>query len=516
MSIIKAADIRLKIRPVLLGLEHKYFYEGPCRFGQGEALQPGFDKFANEDLFTMFLSQLDKYKPEGVDVLEPVRIGRTDDWENTLEMWEKMRLGMVEADAAFFFTNIGLDDIVVDFAMRFDTPVIVDPESAFSPITDYAAVKAKDPAKEFYAPMCWSETTKLLAALRAKKVIRNTRILLVNRFNSNVSFSSVDTFTNHELITKRLGARFRYVNAHELLDQMSLLPEGGNHTTPGRVTPNITPEDLKEAEAMADELIGGAEVADISRQYLLNSLVAYLTVRKNLDLLECNGFTAPCPDICSTRRINEMKFTFCLTHSLMMEQGIPSSCEYDADSVLSQQALIAVSGQCPYMGNTTPLPYEEKEGTFMSLARWPSDDVKAKLIAENPRNLYVMEHSVANRCYRKPTEKGKYGLRHFAHEQKFGAVLRYDFDQDAGQTVTLCRFSPDGSKLFIARGEVVCGDGYNANNCNNLVIFRVTDQLDCYKKQCLVGNHVALVYGDYTGELRELAEVLGVEPLISL
>ena len=39
MSIIKAADIRLKVRPVLLGLEHKYFYEGPCRFGQGEALE---------------------------------------------------------------------------------------------------------------------------------------------------------------------------------------------------------------------------------------------------------------------------------------------------------------------------------------------------------------------------------------------------------------------------------------------------------------------------------------------
>ena len=58
MSIIKASDIRLKVRPVLLGLEHKYFYEGPCRFGQGEALQPGFDKFANEDLFNMFLSQL--------------------------------------------------------------------------------------------------------------------------------------------------------------------------------------------------------------------------------------------------------------------------------------------------------------------------------------------------------------------------------------------------------------------------------------------------------------------------
>ena len=103
-----------------------------------------------------------------------------------------------------------------------------------------------------------------------------------------------------------------------------------------------------------------------------------------------------------------------------------------------------------------------------------------------------------------------------AHDQKFGAVLRYDFDQDIGQTVTMCRFSPDGSKFFISRGDIVCGDGYNANNCNNLVIFRVRDQKDAYKKQCLVGNHVALVYGDYTEQLIQLAEVLGVEPLVSI
>ena len=120
------------------------------------------------------------------------------------------------------------------------------------------------------------------------------------------------------------------------------------------------------------------------------------------------------------------------------------------------------------------------------------------------------------RCFRKPTEKGRYGLQHFAYEQKFGAVLRYDFDQDAGQPVTLCRFSPNGDKLFIAKGEVVCGDGYTLNNCNNLVIFRVKDQMDCYKKQLQVGNHVALVYGDYTEELIALAEVLGIEPLVSI
>ena len=58
MSIIKAADIRLKVRPVLLGLEHKYFYEGPCRFGMGEALQPGYDRLANAQKVQQFLGKV--------------------------------------------------------------------------------------------------------------------------------------------------------------------------------------------------------------------------------------------------------------------------------------------------------------------------------------------------------------------------------------------------------------------------------------------------------------------------
>ena len=106
---------------------------------------------------------------------------------------------------------------------------------------------------------------------------------------------------------------------------------------------------------IADELIGQASECEIAREYVINSVQACFVVRKHMDEKDCNGFTIPCPAICSTRRMHEMKFTFCLTHSLNMESGIPSSCEYDANSVLSQWTLIAVSGHMPYMGNTSPI-----------------------------------------------------------------------------------------------------------------------------------------------------------------
>ncbi len=508
----KAETIKLKVRPVLLGIWHRYFYEGPCRFGKGEALEVGYDKLATEQAFKVFMDNVQNACPEGVELMEPVRVWRTDDWENTEDMWDALKDACTGADVCFLRTTIGIDDLDVEFAERFDVPMIINPESNFSPSSIHAAVKAKNIDREIYVPQDWTHVTKLFKALRAKKVINSTRILLATRFNSDVSYSSCDTFSNHDLVTKNLGVHFRYVNVHELLDQMSPAVEGGNPTTPGRLTPDLTDEDMKEVEALADEIIGHAESVDCERKYLINSLIAYVTVKKNLELKDCNAFTVPCPDVCSTRRLNEMQFTFCLTHSLNMENGIPSACEFDADAALSQQVLIAVSGKRPYMGNTTPIPYENGK-LFPLFGLTP--EIQDKLIKENPHNLYFMQHSVPNRHFVDNEKQGKYALKHFAYEQGFGAVLRYDFEQDKGQVITICRFSPDGSKLVIGRGEIVTSAGYDLNNCNGMVIFRVKDAEDMWEKQIYAGNHMALVYGDYVEELKDLAKVLKIEALVS-
>ena len=507
----KASDIKLKVLPVLFGMEHLYYYEGPCRLVDGEALQPGFDKIGNEMFWKGFLDNIAKYMPAGVEVLEPVRGGRTDDWDNKEDMWETFAQAVSGADVAFVFSNLGVDDLAIEFHLRFSIPMVICPTSSYSPTQVYAALKAKGRGEELYAPMSWTRVPLLFTALRARKVIRSTRILLASRGSSTVSYASPDTFADQDRITRKLGVLFRHVSIHEVMDQMSPALPGGNPTTPGRRTLDLTEEDRAEMERMADELLGGAQYADVERQYLLNSLAAYLTVKKHMDFADCNAFTAPCPDACSTRRMNEQKFTFCLTHSLLNEQGIPSACEFDANSALSMQALIAVSGQSPYMGNTSPLPYEN--GGFMPLAGL-SEERKAALLAD-PENLYYMHHSVPHRCMRRPDEREPYGLNHFAYEQKFGAVLRYDFERDRGQVVTVCRFSPDGEKMLIGRGEIVGGDGFQMPNCRTTVIFRVKDQEDFYRKQLEVGNHCALVFGDYTRELAALAEVLGVEALMA-
>ena len=509
MSIVKANDVILKVLPLSATAEHLYYYEGPCRFGHGEALQPGYDRLANAQRDKKFMDDLRMSIPENVELMEMCHIGRTDDWDNKEAQWERVKPAADACDAVVVVSGIACDDLVVEFGERFDRPVIV-AESTASAVGVAAALNAKH--REVYSVFRWEQLTRLLNTLRARKVIRTSRFLLATRFGSPVSYSSIDTFNSYETITRKLGVRFRFINVHELLDQMSPAQEGGNHTTPGRKTLDLTPEDLAEAERITDGLIEGADEALIRRDMLLKSVIAYVTVRKNMDDKDCCGFTVPCPDVCSTRRLNQMQFTFCLTHSLNLEQGIPSCCEFDVCGVLSMQALMAVSRKCPYVGNTLPVVFND-EGTCGGLGT--TREQVAKLKAMGGGNFYLMQHSVAHRRIKDEKCDANYTLRPFAIDQEFGAVMRYDFDADTGREMTLCRFSPDGEKLFIARGHVLLGDGFNMGNCAQVVYFRVADDEDFFNKQCQAGMHLCMVYGDYIRPLRDLAVSLGVEPVIA-
>jgi len=503
----KGSEIRLNVRPVFVGFIHEYFYEGPCRFGKGDSLTPEYDRIMAQSLYKEFQQEVKANMPEGVNLLDAIYVERTDSWDTKEEMFEKMAQDIENVDLYIFGTGIGRIDILIEFAQRYRKPLIVQPTLYCQPLIASAAISNRD--LEVYAFLDWGDVATQLRVLRVRKVLQKTNMLLCTRFNSTNAFSANDSFFNLEDVKNRLGVKFRYINVHELLDQMRFASPEGNHTTPGRVTPNLTQAELDEANRLADELLAGADSPQIEREYLVNSLIAYVTVKKNLDLYDCNAFTVPCPDVCSTRRINEMKFTFCLTHSLLNEEGIPSSCEYDINSALSMMVLTNISGNAPYMGNTSPVVLEN--GRPRRLDRFDEHDLAG---LEDITNLYYTLHSVANRKLKGINEKaGNYNLRHFAYEQGFGAIFRYDFKQDVGQPITMARFSPNMKKMFIARGEIVGGGGYDSDNCNGYVLFRVASQKEFYKKQSYFGNHIPLVYGDYFEELIRLAESLDIEPV---
>lgn len=500
-------DIKLNVRPITIGLIHKYYYEGPCRFAAGDALKPEFDIILNAQQFEDNKIWFKENMPDFVNLMEHIYVERTDDWDKSDEIFEAMCQDSDQVDLYLVGSHIGRDDIIIELAQRTGKPIALDPANNFSRQQISAALTSR--GFEAYMARSWTELNDMLKVLRVRKVLRETKVLLVTRFNSQASFSSSDNFLCLEMVTKKLGTKFRYLNIHEFMDQMTPAVPEGNHTTPGKITPDLNDDDMLEVKRLADELMSTASEVQVARQYLENSLIAYVTAKKNLDLWDCNAFTIPCPDMCSTRRVNQMKFTMCLTHSLLNEQGIPSGCEYDINAVLSMMALTTLSGKEPFQGNTAPIAIENGKPLVSSYIA--AEDLKS---IKPLNNLYFSQHSVPGRYFKGiDGPASAFALRHFAYDQKFGAIMRYDFKQDIGQTITLARFTPDCKKIFIGKGEIVGGGGYDLQNCNGYVVFRVPDQTDFYKKHKLAGNHLPWVYGDYTEKLVQLAELLELEVL---
>ncbi|MCR5082559.1 MAG: fucose isomerase [Parasporobacterium sp.] len=505
----RGLDVKLNVKPIFLGLSHQYYYEGPCRFAGGDGLQPEFEKIFTQNLEKEYFANVEKAMPlEAVNMLEPVTFTCYDDWRIPEEMFEKMTTDPSGKEVDVFMISAGIarSAYVIELAQRTGKPIIQDP-TTYSDVTAVtAAIKAR--GIETFSPLTWKEVTTTLRVLRVRKALKEAKVLLGVRFDSNCSKSANDTFVSLDTATEKFGTQFRFLNLHELIDYMTPLPEGGNYTTPGRMnTPNVTAEDIKEAEALADELLGEAADSTIGRDMLVKSCIAYVEVKKLLDIHDCCGFTVPCPDTCSTRRLNEEKFTFCLTHSLLNEQGIPSACEYDVDGVLTMLILSTLTNHAPFMGNTNPIVVED--GKIRPLLMFNEEVLKD---VPDKTNLYHSEHSTPNRRLKGiDNTKESFGLRYFAYDQKFGACMRYHWEKDKGQKITTLRISPDCKKLFIGSGEIVAGGDYDVNNCNGYVVYRVADQRKYYEAQLEFGNHLPLVYGDYTEELKMLGKFLGLE-----
>ena len=509
MAVRTVNDVKLNVKPIFFCMEHKYYYEGPCRMASGQALEPGFDAMVNGKIYDGFEKaiQFNLKNDERFDVLDPVIVKSTDDWDIKEEWFDEMLADDNVADFYLVSTAFGSNTIVEEFALRTSKPIAANPFKMFGQLFFASSVRR---GADIVFALDWDELKRKMLDIRAEKAVRTANILLAPRFDGTKAMvGGTDSFDSLARVRDEIGTNFRFVNIPELMDMMEPVPEGGNHTTPGRITLNLTEEDIAWCEAEADKLIGGASMCQVERQYVINSLKAYKVVDKLMDYYDCSGFSAPCPDSCSTRRLNEQQFTFCLTHSLNLERGVASACEYDVTTALCMLLEMAISGKAAYMGNTLPVP-KRPDGTL----NWADPKYEVPIDGSTD-NLYVTSHSTPTRCFHGLGCHDEYGLRHFALDAGFGAVERHDFDADKGQVITMCRISSDLTQMFIGRGEIVAGLGYDTDNCNNGFVFRVADEHDFFEKQVTFGLHLPLVYGDYVEDLVFIAKRLGLEPVVA-
>ena len=103
-----------------------------------------------------------------------------------------------------------------------------------------------------------------------------------------------------------------------------------------------------------------------------------------------------------------------------------------------------------------------------------------------------------------------YEIRNFT-VAGWGVNIRYDFSQDKGEKVTLARFDPLGEKILLVKGEILKGINFNEIGCSLGLEIKVSDAMEYFHKASDFGHHLAMVYGDYTENIKKLGKIMNFE-----
>jgi len=453
-------DVRVGVKPVFVELLHSGAYEGPCRVGSKEDLDPEKEKQRADERFSSWTKQIEEQLSDEAHLLEAVKLRWSDDWHLPEE--ELRRLDDDAKAVDLYLVQGGLSQYpAVAIARRFRKPLAM----VGTVVTVDVAAHLRSRGLEGYGPLDFEELNQLISRLRVRKAISSTRILHALE-GDVIPVGVVSTIHDLDDLENRFGVQHVTVAAARLMERMN----------------SLSPSALEEAEQIADRLLERAEQSHMTREHLLPSVRFFVAARNRMEELECNAFTIPCFELCARRVPSELKVGFCLAHTLLKDMGYPAACEGDMNVLMAMAVLMYTSGRSSYMGNSSLISKEE------NLIRIGHDVPGLKMKGFDADDL-------------------PYTLTPFT-QGGWGATIRYDFSRDVGEAVTLARFDPAARRLLVTTGEITGGDGVDTVGCSLSARVRVGDAVELFHREADFGHHLAMVYGDYAEELRELAGVM--------
>jgi len=248
----------------------------------------------------------------------------------------------------------------------------------------------------------------------------------------------------------------------------------------------------KEAQELADELICGAEEVHLEREYVTKSASLYLAAKSLLEEYGCNALTVRCCEHPFLDLEIEHETVPCLALVLLNDQGLPASCQGDISALLTIMMLIYTSKKSVFMGNIG--------------------------IASREENLISINHSVPGLKMDGLQEpRLPYSLYSFGVVD-WGTAVYVDMTKGKGsrartpaRAVTIARVDPLVKKLLVTKGEIVRSFPVE-KGCKQMIHIKVPDAVGfLHRAHTDYGAHFTVVYGDYTHELRKLADLINVE-----
>ena len=245
---------------------------------------------------------------------------------------------------------------------------------------------------------------------------------------------------------------------------------------------------LDEAEEMAGTVYDKAQRSFIDKKYVSSSMVFYQAIIQLMKKHDCNAFTIECFEFCASRLPQEWTITPCLIHTLFKDLGIPSACEGDLGALLAMQMLMLVSKKSVHLGNM----FYREEG------------------------IMEINHSVPGIKMKGFGQPGlPYQLGRFV-ESGWGTKAVVDFMQNETKDVTVARMNPTGDGLLVLRGVLTDSKGWDEDlrGCavSAFLVGKESGTAHTFmQKQADYGNHLCMVYGDYSRQLQQLGEMLDIK-----
>ena len=461
---------QIKIKPVMTDIIHTDVWEGPCRFNvqppdkEMSAAQKRFNNWAT-DIKTNNLG-LD---PEDVRILEPVHITFSEDFKLKPHQLNKLRKDSSETDV-FFIAPHGSSIASFDIGRKYGKPIIL---LGLNCRTVDICAYSRTNGLEVFVPHSNEELLKLASLLRARKIFTQTRVLFPTDWGLP-AVASLTGINEPDKLRERFGIEVIRISYRELADEMERVIDSEAETD--------------NARQLARQLIEGANKSYLDDKYVVRSIEFYNTIRNLMRRHYCNAFTIECFEFCSSRLPEKWDITPCVVHTLLKDQEIASACEADLGALLSMRLLMSIANKSSHLGN---------------------------MFLREP-NMLVINHSapgIKMNGFNKPSLP--YQLGRFTHGG-WGTKAVVDFMNNSEKRVTVARMNPTATKVLLLKGRLVGSSGWDDDKlgCSVEAHIKPVDSGDAavfVRKQKDYGNHLIWTYGDYTDDMVQLCDMLGLQ-----